>query len=718
MDERAFLEEISKQLNCKIWQCYNALELFRKGATIPFIARYRKDNTGGLKANQLKTLYEKWQEFNQFLARREFILKSIESQGKLTKELKEKIYSCKNKSELEDLYLPYKPKKKTLATKAKEKGLEPLAKFIFEQSHTIEEIKEEAKKFINLEKKVKTIQEAIEGATYIIAEWISEDSDFRKWYRDKLFKEADIVVKATDINTISKYMDYYDFKQKIKNIPSHRYLAIRRGAKEGFLTYKIMLEDPEMPINKLKRKYIKKDSKCSEIIEKSIRDSFKRLIDPSIQTEVRAILKEKADEVAIKVFEKNLSDLLLSPYAGSIRVLGVDPGFKAGVKLAVVDETGKPLCTTTIHPFKDKKARDLSEKVIEKIIDKYKVEGIAIGNGTASREVRIFFKEVLKKIEGEKPFLIIVNEAGASIYSASDIAIEELPDIDISHRGAVSIARRLQDPLSELVKIDPKSIGIGQYQHDVNQKKLRESLERVVQICVNLVGVNLNTASWTILRYVSGINEKIAKNIVKYRNENGLFRNREELKKVSGIGEKTFQQAAGFLKIINGDNILDSTTVHPEAYYIVEKIANYFNISINELIKKSYLLDKLPKEKFIDDKIGKLTLDDIIKELKKPGRDPRRTFKIPEFNDKITTLKDIKKDMILEGIITNVTNFGAFIDLGLDVDGLIHISKISKKFVKDPKQVLKVGDIKKIKVIDVDLVRKRINCSLKDLEPQ
>lgn len=690
----------------------NTLNLITQGATIPFIARYRKEMTGGLdevKLAQIRDLYISLQELDK---RRKTILETIREQGKLTIELENKIISSTSLSELEDLYLPYKPKRKTRASIAISKGLEPLAKKIFDQENI--DLEDFAQKYIDSEKDVNDIEEAISGARDIIAEWINENAvsrdRIRNYYKiNSLITSKLIKAKEEDAG---KYENYFTWSELALKSPSHRILAMFRGENEGFLRLRFLPEDEDKYIEILDKQYIKDNNSSSDEVSKSIRDSYKRLLSPSMENEIKSILKNKADIEAIKVFADNLRQLLMSSPLGEKRVIGIDPGFRTGCKLVCLDENGKLIHNDTIYPHSSVREERESIIILEQLVREFDIEAIAIGNGTAGRETEF----VVKKCSFENnPIITLVNENGASVYSASEIAREEFGDYDLTVRGAVSIGRRLMDPLAELVKIDPKSIGVGQYQHDVNQIKLQDSLEETVRSCVNQVGVDLNTASKELLTYVSGLGESLAKNIIEYRNENGGFKSREEILKVKRFGEKSFEQSAGFLRIRNAENPLDSSAVHPETYDIVNKMALSVNSSIKELIENKDKRSKINIEDFITDKYGLPTLKDILSELEKPGRDIRTKFEVFEFNQDINNINDVEEGMIVNGIITNITAFGAFVDIGAHQDGLVHISQLTNKFVRDPNEVVKINQKIQAKVIMVDYIKKRIGLSMKDI---
>ncbi len=709
-------EQLIKDFGFKPFQVENTLALFDEGATVPFVARYRKERTGSLDEIQVRDLLHKYTYYKELDERRQTILESIESQGKLTPELKAKIEATLSKTELEDLYLPYKPKRTTRATKAKEAGLEPLAQWLVNLQEGQADLLAKAGKFLNPDKEVDTPQKALQGACDILAEELSDNAEIRKWLRD-LATEDGIIgseVKKEFEGQKTKFEMYYNFKEKVNTLPSHRILAMLRGEREKILRLSLTISN-ESAINYLSSKLIKyPDSAAAETLQKVALDSLDRLLLPATETEIRKEIRDKADEEAFKVFGENLEALLLSSPAGRKSVLGVDPGFRTGCKVAVVDDTGKFIENATIYPHEPHKKKDEARGILLVYIKKYNVRLIAIGNGTASRETDEFVRSVIKELpKEEQPISVVVSEAGASVYSASDVAIKEFPDLDLTVRGAISIARRLQDPLSELVKIDPKAIGVGQYQHDVSQTKLKDSLDEVVESCVNRVGVDVNLASEELLKYVSGLNRLIAANIVNYRNQNGAFSSRDTLMKVPGLGEKKFQLAAGFLRIPGSQNPLDNSSVHPERYELVKKMAAELKTNINELIGNSILIKSINKKQFVSDEVGLPTIEDIIQELEKPGRDPRAEFTYAKFNEAVMEIKDLKEDMLLEGTVTNVTNFGAFVDIGVHQDGLVHISEMSDTFITDPKKVVKVGQVVKVRVLQIDADLKRISLSMK-----
>jgi len=711
------LLRISKQVGAPASRVETTIKLLDEGATVPFIARYRKEATGNLDEVKIRGIEEKRQYFTDLEARRTTVLGSIEKQGKLTDELKAKILACYSKNELEDLYLPFKPKRKTKATTAIEHGLEPLARYIWEQAGE-QPAGEFAQQFINSEKEIPTVEAAIEGALHIIAEWIAETPELRKQLRETMLTEGKVHAKVVPGKETekTKYEMYYSFEEIVPRIPSHRMLAIRRGSREGILTFSIDIDNDKFITNLMPQVIRDPQSRFAPLLESAVRDSYERLLLPSIQNEVRSILRERAEEEAIDVFEENLRTLLLAAPAGSIGVMGIDPGQRTGCKIAVVDETGKFLENQTIHITEPKQDLEGAEKTLLDLGQKYNVRGIAIGNGTGSREADSFVRSIIEKHTIDT-FVVVVNESGASIYSASKRAREEFPKLDVTVRGAISIARRLQDPLAELVKTDPKSIGVGQYQHDVDQKKLRRSLAATVESSVNRVGVDLNSASVDLLKYVSGIGDKLAQNVVAYRDQHGLFTARSQLREIDGFGDKTFEQAAGFLRIKNGENPLDRTAVHPESYSLVERMANSLGVPVNDLIENPAQINSIDFKAF-ESEAGNFTVRDIREELLRPGRDPRDKFVVPKFREDVKDIADLKEGMELEGTVTNVTNFGAFVDLGVHQDGLVHISELSHKYVQDARQAAKVGDIVKVKVIGVDAAMKRISLSMKALMPK
>lgn len=710
------IKKLQDEFNIKPSQVENTVKLIDEGNTIPFIARYRKELTGSLDDQLLRELYERLIYLRNLDERREQVLRIIEEQGNLTDEISSNLENAQTMAEIEDIYRPYKPKRRTKATVAKEKGLEPLANIIWEQ--TIESsIEELAKEYINENKEVNSVDDAINGACDIIAENISDDADYRKIVRNESLKSGKIISKATDENEKSVYEMYYDFSEPVKNIAGHRVLAVNRGEKEGFIIVKVDV-DIDTVLTLLKNKIIKKSSTTEKYIIMAIEDSYKRLIAPSIEREIRSDLTEKAEESAIKVFSENLKQLLLQPPIKDKVVLALDPAFRTGCKIAVIDGTGKTLDTTVVYPTPPQNKVEEAKEKLKQLINKHNVDVIAIGNGTASRESEIFVAEMLKEID-KKIYYIIVNEAGASVYSASKLGAEEFPEFDVALRSAVSIGRRLQDPLAELVKIDPKSIGVGQYQHDMNQKKLGLALEGVVENCVNSVGVDLNTASPSLLSYVSGISNAVSKNILAYREENGKFKTRKELLKVSKLGPKAFEQCAGFLRIPESENPLDNTGVHPEAYDATKKLLESIGYNLKDLKDKSisnissYIEDVSKTAEVLG--LGVPTLKDIIKELEKPGRDPREEMPAPVLRSDVLEMEDLEEGMILKGTVRNVIDFGVFVDIGVHQDGLVHISQICDKFIKHPLEVLSVGDIINVKVMSVDIEKKRISLTMKGI---
>ena len=708
------LTHIAQALNVPMRGLVAVIELLDEGGTVPFIARYRKEQTGNLDEVQIRDIEDKLSYFRDLVDRRETILSSIAEQGKLTDELKARIEAALDKSELEDLYLPYRPKRRTKATMAREKGLEPLALYLWAQEAGAEPLPELAAKFVDADKGVSSTEEALEGARHILAEMISEDADLRKALRQLMFHEGVVVSrKRTDaVDEQEKFKMYYEFREPVKALPSHRMLAIRRGENENVLYFLIEL-DPARSVAVLRSRILRAAGDWTPQLDLAIEDSWDRLLNTSIQGEIRLELKKRSDAEAIQVFRDNLHHLLLAPPAGPISVLGIDPGIRTGCKIAIVDETGKFLANDVIYPHQPRNDKAGASATLERLLRQHSVRAIAIGNGTASRETDAFVRDFMREKQLDGIFSVTVSESGASVYSASDVARQEFPDLDLTVRGAISIARRLQDPLSELVKVDPKSIGVGQYQHDVDQRQLQQSLESVIESCVNGVGVDLNTSSWTLLRYVAGITERTAVNIVKFRDENGRFRSRVQLKQVPGIGPKTFEQSAGFLRIREGENPLDMTAVHPESYAIVEQIAESLGVPIAELIKNPELLEKVDRSRL---SAGTYTLNDILEELRKPGRDPRDKFVAPSFKDEVREIADVQPDMVLEGVVTNVTKFGAFVDIGVHQDGLVHISELSNRYVKDPSEVVKAGQIVKVKVLSADAKTKRIALSMKALQ--
>jgi protein Tex len=707
--EPIYIRKIAEKLNFSLKQISNIYDLQAEGATIPFMARYRKEATGNMDEVQINDVVEQIRYFSELDKRKETVLKTIEGLGKLTPELKERIAHCYDATELEDIYLPYKPKRKTRATTAIEKGLEPLAQFLFDQGNGNPEA--EAVKFVK--DQVKDTKEALQGARDIIAEWAAENEQARNKVR-QLFNasavlHSKVVPGKKEEEEAQKYRDYFEFNEKLTACPSHRILAIRRGEKEGYLIMDIQIEK-QQAVDDLERIFVKGSSACSAEVKKAIEDSFDRLLKSSIENEFRLISKNKADEEAIRVFAENLRQLLLASPLGSKRVLALDPGYRTGCKVVCLDAQGNFLYNSTIYPHPPQNEVQASIATLRQLVDRYEIEAVGVGNGTAGRET----EQLVRGIDfGRKVSIFMVNESGASIYSASEVAREEFPDQDVTVRGSVSIGRRLLDPLSELVKIDPKSIGVGQYQHDVNQAKLKDELDRVVESCVNHVGVDLNTASKHLLTYVSGLSATLAKNIVEYRLKNGPFASRDELKKVSLMGPKTFEQCAGFLRIREASNPLDNSAVHPETYPVVERMASDLDCSVADLIKQGDLRKKVERKKYISESVGEFTIDDILKELEKPGRDPRQVIEEFRFEETIKKLEDLKPGITVPGIVTNITNFGVFVDIGVKQDGLVHISQLSNTYVSDPNSVVKLQQKVMVTVLEVDIVRKRISLSMK-----
>ncbi|MCK4921712.1 MAG: RNA-binding transcriptional accessory protein [Bacteroidales bacterium] len=702
-----FSEIIAKRTGLSVGNVANTIKLFDEGATIPFISRYRKEMTGSMDELQVGEVKEQLTLIRELEKRKETVLKAIDDQEKLTPELKKKIEECDNLTDLEDIYLPYKIKKKTRATKAREAGLEPLAVIIMKQKEV--NIEGKAAEFINDD--ITDVDAALAGARDIIAEWVSENKRARNSLRS-LFERTAVIYssiikgKAADAE---KYQDYFEFSEPLKNCPSHRMLAIRRAEGEGFLKISIQPDD-EKAIEDLKNIFVDGYYEVSQQVERAVEDSYKRLLFPSIENEFKALTKETADTEAIKVFSENLRQLLLASPLGQKEVLAIDPGYKSGCKVVCLDKQGNLLHNETIYPHPPQQDRGGAQKKINSLVQQYNIEAIAIGNGTASRETEHFIRSIRFDRELQ---VFVVSESGASIYSASKIAREEFPSYDVTVRGAVSIGRRLMDPLAELVKIDPKSIGVGQYQHDVDQTKLKSGLDNVVESCVNQVGVNVNTASKHLLTYISGLGPVLAQNLVDHRKENGAFKKRSELKKVARMGDKAFQQAAGFLRIEGASNPLDNSAVHPESYFIVEKMVKDQSCRIEDLIQSKDIRDKIRINDYIDENIGLPTLKDIINELAKPGRDPRTKIEVFEFSSDVYKIEDLKTGMELPGIVTNITNFGAFVDVGVKQDGLVHISQLANRFVKDPNEVVKLNQHVKVKVLEVDVSRKRIQLSMK-----
>ena len=701
-----FSKMIATALNIAVHQVENTLSLLNGGATIPFISRYRKEATGGLDEVQIGEIKERYDKLSDIAKRKETILKTIEEQGKLTTDLKKRIDTCWDATELEDIYLPYKPKRKTRAEAARQKGLEPLATILMMQREN--NLMTRVRTFVKGE--VKDEEDALKGARDIIAEQVSEDERARNQVRNQFSRQAIIsskVMKGKE-EEAAKYKDYFDFSEPLKRCTSHRLLAIRRGEAEGLLKVSISPDDEECT-ERLERSYVRGNNECSRQVQEAVKDAYKRLLKPSIETEFAALSKEKADEEAIRVFAGNLRQLLLAPPLGQKRVMGIDPGYRTGCKIVCLDAQGNLLHNETIYPHPPKSEHGLSARKLTKLVEQYQVEAIAIGNGTASRETEAF---VTNQRYDRKLQVFVVSEDGASIYSASKIAREEFPDYDVTVRGAVSIGRRLMDPLAELVKIEAKSIGVGQYQHDVDQTALKKSLDTTVESCVNSVGVNLNTASRHLLTYISGLGPTLAQNIVDYRAENGAFTSRKELMKVPRMGAKAFEQCAGFLRIPGAKNPLDNSAVHPESYAVVEHIAKDMGCSVEELIKNKEIRDKIDIRKYVSDKVGLPTLTDIMAELEKPGRDPRQAIKVFEFDKNVKTIDDLKAGMVLPGIVTNITNFGCFVDVGIKENGLVHVSQLCRQFVSDPTTVVSIHQHVQVKVLSIDMERKRISMTM------
>ena len=701
-----FSKMIATALNIAVRQVENTLSLLNGGATIPFISRYRKEATGGLDEVQIGEIKERYDKLTEIAKRKETILKTIEEQGKLTAELKKRIESCWDATELEDIYLPYKPKRKTRAEVARQKGLEPLATILMMQREN--NLMARVRTFIKGD--VKDEEDALKGARDILAEQVSEDEHARNQLRNQFSRQAIIsskVVKGKE-EEAAKYKDYFDFSEPLKRCTSHRLLAIRRGEAEGLLKVSISPDDEECT-ERLERSYVRGNNECSQQVKEAVRDAYKRLLKPSIETEFAALSKEKADEEAIRVFAGNLRQLLLAPPLGQKRVMGIDPGYRTGCKVVCLDAQGNLLHNETIYPHPPKSEQGISARKLTKLVEQYAIEAIAIGNGTASRETEAF---VTNQRYDRKLQVFVVSEDGASIYSASKIAREEFPEYDVTVRGAVSIGRRLMDPLAELVKIDAKSIGVGQYQHDVDQTALKKSLDTTVESCVNSVGVNLNTASRHLLTYVSGLGPTLAQNIVDYRAENGAFTSRKQLMKVPRMGAKAFEQCAGFLRIPDAKNPLDNSAVHPESYAVVEHIAKDMKCSVEDLIKNKELRSQIDIKKYVTDQVGLPTLTDIMAELEKPGRDPRQAIKVFEFDKNVKTIDDLKVGMTLPGIVTNITNFGCFVDVGIKENGLVHVSQLCREFVSDPTTVVNIHQHVQVKVIGIDMERKRISMTM------
>jgi uncharacterized protein len=705
-----FEEIIAGRVEIPVRQVKNTIELLEEGATIPFISRYRKEHTGSLDEVKITEIRDELNRLKELEKRREYILKTIADQEKLTPELKERIEGCLDPVQLEDLYLPYKPKRKTRATVARDRGLEPLAKIIMKQQEM--QVEKRASEFLGEE--VETVEDALQGARDIIAEWVNENQRARKTVRYHFDRGAVIsskVVKGKE-EEAEKFRDYFEFSEPLRKCPGHRILAMRRGEHEGFL--KLTVEpDPKRVLDALEDQFVKNSYESGQQVAEAVGDSYKRLMQPSIENEYKSLHKEKADREAIKVFADNLRQLLLASPLGQKRVMAIDPGFRTGCKVVCLDEQGNLLHNETIYPHPPQADRAGSTRKVSSLVQQYRTEAIAIGNGTASRETERFIRLIRFPHDME---VYMVNESGASIYSASPIAREEFPDYDVTVRGAVSIGRRLMDPLAELVKIDPKSIGVGQYQHDVDQGSLKKSLDEVVESCVNLVGVNLNTASKHLLTYVSGLGPVLAQNVVVLRQEIGGFTSREQLMEVPRMGAKAFEQCAGFLRIEGADHPLDNSAVHPESYHIVEKMAGDLGVGIRELVRDESLVKRIDLSKYVSGGIGLPTLEDIQSELEKPGRDPRSRIEVFEFDQNVHSLEDLRPGMELPGIVTNITKFGAFVDVGVKQDGLVHISQLADRFVKDPNEIVKIHEHVRVKVLEVDIPRKRIQLSMKGMD--
>lgn len=701
------LNIISNNLNISLRQVENTIKLLSEGATIPFISRYRKEMTGNLDEMQIAAIQNQHTKLCELAKRKETILTTIEEQGKLTDELRSQIEQCYDAIALEDIYLPFKPKRRTRAEIAKEKGLEPLAKMLMKQNDL--DVCSVANRFVSNE--IESEDDALKGARDIMAEWISESTNARNAVRNIFSREAIIsskVIKGKEEEG-NKYRDYFDLSEPLRRCSSHRYLAMRRGESEGFLKVSISPEDDHC-IERLNRIFVRTDNDCSKQVNLSVADAYKRLIKPSIENEFAGIQKEKSDTEAIRVFAENAQQLLLAPPLGQKRVMGIDPGYRTGCKVVCLDNQGNLLHNETIYPHPPKNEKSLATRKIQKLVEQYKIEAIAIGNGTASRETEHFIQNIRYDRELK---VFVVSENGASIYSASKVAREEFPDYDVTVRGAVSIARRLMDPLAELVKIDPKSIGVGQYQHDVDQSRLKQTLDQTVESCVNRVGVELNTASKHLLVYVSGLGPQLAQNIVDYRTENGAFSSRNELLNVAKMGKKSFEQCAGFLRINGAENPLDNSAVHPESYHVVERMAKDCQVSVKELIENKTLREQIDLNQYVSEKIGLPTLTDIMKELDKPGRDPRKGIKVFMFDPTISKIEDLKEGQILPGLVTNITNFGVFVDVGIKENGLVHISQLAEKFINDPTQIVRIGQEVNVKVLEVDLTRKRVALTMR-----
>jgi len=703
------VSQISKEFNVSERAAENVIKLLNEGATVPFIARYRKEMTNTMNEETVADIKKRVEQLDELDKRKEFVIKSISEQNKLTPELEKQISDAQTMQDVEDLYLPYKPKRRTKAEIARQKGLEPLARLIMSQNS--DDVDSLAKRFINKEKGVDDVEEAIKGACDIMAEWVSENIKGRNRIRDIYHKSG--VIKSSLIKgkeaEAQTYKQYFDYSEPISKAASHRILALFRAEEEGLLKVKLDIND-EDALKTLDNIFLKSDNSSTDLVQDAIDDAWKRLLEPSLETEIRAIYKQKADEIAVKVFAENLRQLLLAAPLGQKRVLALDPGFRTGCKVVILNEYGALIHNETIYPHPPQNEVHAASAKIRSLVQAYKIQVIAIGNGTAGRETEDFIKSI--KFDRDIT-AVMVNESGASVYSASKVARDEFPEYDITVRGAVSIGRRLMDPLAELVKIDPKSIGVGQYQHDVNQKMLGDELGNVVESCVNAVGVELNSASEQLLSYVSGVGPQLASSIVKFRNENGGFKSRKQLMDVPRLGNKAFEQCAGFLRIHGASQPLDDSAVHPESYHIVEKMAKKLGVKVSELIGNQELISKINPKEFIENNFGIETINDIISELEKPGRDPRESFETFEFDRNIRTINDLRQGMQLVGIVTNVTAFGCFVDVGVHQDGLVHISQMSNKFITDPNQVVKLNQKVKVTVTEVDVARKRISLSMK-----
>ena len=708
---------IAQEFSLSLRNVNNALDLWLEGGTVPFIARYRKEQTDSLDEVQLRDIFERYTYLDELIKRKQKIIAEIDSQGKLSNDLAANIAKCFNKTDLEDLYLPYKPKRRTRAMIAKEKGLAPLADWIV--AHNQPQVSQvaldsEANRYIDLAKGVENPQQALAGAADILAELVADSAEIRAYLRDYFFKRGVFVsqIKGEHPEGSTKYEMYRNYSYSVSKIPPHNILALYRGEAEGILSVDIAFDESEVMAYLERQQINTKNPTIRKFYQTMLQDGFNRLLKPSLIREVRSDRQEYADLESIKAFEANLRHLLLASPAGRKPTLAIDPGFRTGCKVVVLSDTGKYLKYQAIFPHTGQEKRRQAAQIVKDFISKYQIELIAIGNGTASRETDQFVGEVLREIE-QQPIKVMVNESGASIYSASEVARQEFPDLDLTVRGAISIGRRLQDPLAELVKIDPKSIGVGQYQHDVNQKLLKQKLEETVESCVNYVGVDLNTASKELLTFVSGISTTIANNIVAYRNDQGAFNNRKELFKVAKLGKKTYEQAAGFLRIRHGENPLDNTGVHPESYSVIKQIAQHLNVPLEQIAQVGDRLKSLDLTQFVTDRVGLPTLKDAVTELEKPGRDPREQFQYATFAEGISEITDLKEGMMLEGIVTNVVNFGAFVDVGVHQDGLVHISQLCDRFVSDPNEIVKVGQVVKVKVLEVNEKLRRIGLSIK-----